>query len=152
MCTARKTRYDVTNDSLTIKFVGNYFCHQFLMTNRCTPSVHTYRSQIPRDNFSKGRRLVVMATDISETRKKTAQCKPRSPWHLSPRANNSDLVKALTTTLGVFIGADMQPLSAVQNPGFKYTLKVNEPRYDVSSHPHFSQQVIPALSKPLSLV
>ena len=38
----KNVRYDITNESSTIKFVGNYFCHRFLSTmsiNRCTPTV-----------------------------------------------------------------------------------------------------------------
>ena len=40
----KSTRYDVTNDSSRIKFVGDYFCLPFLSTtsiNRCTPTGQT---------------------------------------------------------------------------------------------------------------
>ena len=36
----KNARYDVTNESLTIKLVGDYLCHRFLSTtsiNHCTP-------------------------------------------------------------------------------------------------------------------
>ena len=43
----KSMRYYVTNDSSTIKFVGDYFCHRFLSTtsiNHCTPTRETGQS------------------------------------------------------------------------------------------------------------
>lgn len=60
-------------------------------------------------------------------------------------AGNSDLANAITNAFGVFIAADLRPYSVVENTGFKHMMKVTEPRYEIPSHPHLSQKVIPAL-------
>ncbi len=41
----------------------------------------------------------------------------------------------------MFIAADMQPHSVVENTGFKHIVRVLEPRYNGPSHVHVSQSV-----------
>ncbi len=40
---------------------------------------------------------------------------------------------------------DMRPFSVVENDGFTHLLSVLEPRYQLPSRPHFSQNVLPPL-------
>lgn len=62
-----------------------------------------------------------------------------------PLPAQSDRAKAITNAIGVFIATDVRPYSVVQNEGFKNMLKVLEPRYDIPSHTHFSEKVVPDL-------
>ena len=64
---------------------------------------------------------------------------------MQPLATQSDRAKAITKAIGVFIGAHMRPYSVVQNEGFKHMLKVLEPRYNIPSHTHFSEKIVPDL-------
>ena len=91
-------------------------------------------------------------TNISGPRKKTSSVQTQLLGALEQQlVNNSDCVKAIMSDIGVLIAADMQPFSVVENTGFKHTVKVIEPRYEVPSPPYFSQRVKPALYKQLSL-
>ncbi|KAG2467592.1 ADA17 protein, partial [Polypterus senegalus] len=56
-----------------------------------------------------------------------------------PCAAQSDRAKAI----GVFVAADMRPYSVVQNKGFQHMIHVLEPRYDIPSRTHFSDNIVP---------
>ncbi|KAK7934311.1 hypothetical protein WMY93_005207 [Mugilogobius chulae] len=43
------------------------------------------------------------------------------------------------------MATDLRPYSLVESAGFKYMMKIIEPRYQIPSRPHFSQKVVPAL-------
>ncbi|XP_059916026.1 E3 SUMO-protein ligase ZBED1-like [Gadus macrocephalus] len=62
-----------------------------------------------------------------------------------PLPPQSDRAKAITNAIGLFIGADMRPYSVVQNKGFQHMLNVLEPRYDIPSRTHFSDNIVPGL-------
>ncbi|XP_059902138.1 E3 SUMO-protein ligase ZBED1-like [Gadus macrocephalus] len=62
-----------------------------------------------------------------------------------PLPPQSDRAKAITNAIGLFIGADMRPYSVVQNKGYKHMLNVLEPRYDIPSRTHFSDNIVPGL-------
>jgi hAT family C-terminal dimerisation region len=51
--------------------------------------------------------------------------------------------QAITKRIGEMIAADMQPLSIVENIGFKRLLNVLEPRYKIPSRSYFTRTVIP---------
>lgn len=55
------------------------------------------------------------------------------------------ITKGITEAIGVFIAADMRPYSVVQNKGFKHLMNVLEPRYDIPSCAHFSENVVPSM-------
>ena len=48
-------------------------------------------------------------------------------------------------SIGNFIAYDMQPLSVVENAGFKQLMHTAEPRFKVLSRPYFTNTVIPAM-------
>ncbi len=54
---------------------------------------------------------------------------------------NSDRAQTITKAIGVFMALDMWPFSVVENDGFTHLLSVLEPRYQLPSRPHFSQNV-----------
>ncbi|XP_039625496.1 E3 SUMO-protein ligase ZBED1-like [Polypterus senegalus] len=90
------------------------------------------------------------SVNVSSTRKKTSLVQTVTPitsafkQHL---ASNSDRAKAITHGIGVFIATGLRQYSVVENAGFKYMIKVLEPRYEIPSRPHFSQQVQEEVSK-----
>lgn len=93
--------------------------------------------------------------DITGTRKKQSAKAVQMQIPMAfkqPLPANSDRAKGITNAIGVFIATDLRPYSVVENPGFKHMLNVIEPRYQVPSRPHFSQQVIPALYKQTQAV
>ena len=53
--------------------------------------------------------------------------------------------KQITEAIGMYIATAMRPYAIVEDPGFKYLLKVLEPRYSVPSRAHMSQSVVPAI-------
>ncbi|KAI2655999.1 E3 SUMO-protein ligase ZBED1 [Labeo rohita] len=53
--------------------------------------------------------------------------------------------RAITEATGMYISSAMHPYTVVDDPGFKYLLKVLEPRYTVPSCAHISQSVGPSL-------
>jgi hypothetical protein len=57
----------------------------------------------------------------------------------------SQRFRTITKAIGGYLASDMRPYSTVQSEGFKYMLKVLEPRYELPSRTHFSQKVIPEL-------
>ncbi len=60
---------------------------------------------------------------------------------------NSDRAQTINVTksICVFMALDMRPFSVVENDGFTHLLSVLEPRYQLPSRPHFSQNVLPHL-------
>ena len=44
-----------------------------------------------------------------------------------------------------FIASDVQPLSVVENAGFKKLLHTAEPRFKIPSRPYFTNTVLPAM-------
>lgn len=60
-----------------------------------------------------------------------------------PFSGNSTQAKAIANVISVFIAVDLSAFSflVLENTSFKHT----EPQYEIPSHPHFSQKVIPAL-------
>ncbi|KAL6479259.1 hypothetical protein MHYP_G00126920 [Metynnis hypsauchen] len=46
-------------------------------------------------------------------------------------AQTSARAKAITNAIGLFIAADLQPYSVVENAGFKHLISVLEPRYSI---------------------
>ncbi len=83
--------------------------------------------------------------DISGTRKKP---KKQETFPTAFRMNlqaNSDRAQTITKAIGVFMAPDMRPFSVVENDGFTHLLSVLEPRYQLPSRPHFSQNMLPPL-------
>lgn len=62
-----------------------------------------------------------------------------------PFAAESDRTEAITTSIGMFITADMRPYSVVENKGFQNMLNVLEPRYEIPWRTHFSMKIVPEL-------
>ncbi len=58
---------------------------------------------------------------------------------------NSDRAQTITKAIGVFMALVMWPFCVVENDGFTHLLSVLEPRYQLPSRPHFSQNVLPHL-------
>lgn len=53
--------------------------------------------------------------------------------------------KAITNAIGLFIAADLQPYSVVENAGFKHLISVLEPRYSMPSRSHLTTKVLPSM-------
>lgn len=53
--------------------------------------------------------------------------------------------KAITNAIGLFIAADLQPYSVVENTGFKHLISVLEPRYSMPSRSHLTTKVVPSM-------
>lgn len=62
-------------------------------------------------------------------------------------SNKTDRAKKITEAIRIYISPSMRPYLVVEEPGFKYLLKVLEPRYCVPSRAHISQSVLPAIYK-----
>ncbi len=82
--------------------------------------------------------------DISGTRKPQKQETFPTAFRMNLQAN-SDRAQTITKAIGVFMAPDMWPFSVVENDGFTHLLSVLEPRYQLPSRPHFSQNVLPHL-------
>lgn len=65
---------------------------------------------------------------------------------------NTDRAKNITEAIGIYISTSMRPHAVVEEPGFKYLLKVLEPRYSVLSRANINQSVVPAIYKPARAV
>ncbi|XP_050950428.1 E3 SUMO-protein ligase ZBED1 [Labeo rohita] len=61
--------------------------------------------------------------------------------------HNSAGAQEITRCIGEYIAKDLRPFSVVDNEGFKRLVNMLEPKYKISSRPHFSQTVLPALYK-----
>ncbi len=85
--------------------------------------------------------------DISSTRKKP-QKQETFPtdfrMKLQANSNRAQTIN-VTKSICVFMALDMRPFSVVENDGFTHLLSVLEPRYQLPSRPHFSQNVLPHL-------
>ena len=62
-----------------------------------------------------------------------------------PLPKDSERWQGLVEAVGNFIASDMQPLSVVENAGFKQLMYTAEPRFKIPSRPYFTNMVIPAL-------
>ena len=62
-----------------------------------------------------------------------------------PQSGNRAM--AIMKTIGVFIAKDTRLYSVVENEGFQHMINMLEPRYDLPSRVHFSDKVIPKLTK-----
>ena len=62
-----------------------------------------------------------------------------------PLPKDSERWRTLVEAVGNFIASDMQPLSVVENIGFKQLLHVAEPPFKVPSWLYFTNTVIPAM-------
>ncbi len=87
--------------------------------------------------------------DISSTRKKP-QKQETFPTDFrmklqanSDRAQTINVAKSICVFMALTL--DMRPFSVVENDGFTHLLSVLEPRYQLPSRPHFSQNVLPHL-------
>lgn len=60
-------------------------------------------------------------------------------------STHSEKHKSITRGIGVYIAKDMQPYSVVNDRGFRFLMKLVEPRYSIPSHTHFSDKIIPEL-------
>ncbi len=63
---------------------------------------------------------------------------------LQANSNRAQTIN-VTKSICVFMALDMRPFSVVENDGFTHLLSVLEPRYQLPSRPHFSQNVLPHL-------
>ncbi len=63
---------------------------------------------------------------------------------LQANSNRAQTIN-VTKSMCVFMALDMRPFSVVENDGFTHLLSVLEPRYQLPSRPHFSQNVLPHL-------
>lgn len=64
-----------------------------------------------------------------------------------PLTEDSDIAKVTTNAIGVLIGVTMKSYLVVENTEFTYMVKMLESCYNVSSHVHFRQSVVPAVYK-----
>ena len=55
---------------------------------------------------------------------------------------NSDRTQKITRAIGLFMALDMRPFSVVENEGFRNLLHLLEPRYEMPSRAHFSENVL----------
>ncbi|KAL0202013.1 hypothetical protein M9458_000031 [Cirrhinus mrigala] len=83
--------------------------------------------------------------DISGTRKKPQKQETFPTAFRMKLQANADRAQTITKAIGVFMALDMRPFSVVENDGFTHLLSVLEPRYQLPSRPHFSQNVLPQL-------
>ncbi|XP_034023456.1 zinc finger BED domain-containing protein 1-like [Thalassophryne amazonica] len=60
-------------------------------------------------------------------------------------AQTSACAKAITNAIGLFIAADLQPYSVVENAGFKHLISVLEPRYSIPSRSHLTTKLLPSM-------
>uniref|UniRef100_A0A3B1JJI0 Zinc finger BED domain-containing protein 1-like n=1 Tax=Astyanax mexicanus TaxID=7994 RepID=A0A3B1JJI0_ASTMX len=60
-------------------------------------------------------------------------------------AQTSARAEAITNAIGLFIAADLQPYSVVENTGFKHLISVLEPRYSIPSRSHLTTKVLPSM-------
>ena len=63
----------------------------------------------------------------------------------NPLPRDSERWKTLVEAIGNFIASDMQPLSVVENSGFRQMMHIAEPCFKVPSRPYFTNTVIPAM-------
>ena len=63
----------------------------------------------------------------------------------NPLPKDSERWQTLVEAIGNFIASDMQPLSGVENAGFKKLLHTAEPRFKIPSRPYFTNTVLPAM-------
>ncbi|KAK7921885.1 hypothetical protein WMY93_008787 [Mugilogobius chulae] len=82
---------------------------------------------------------------LTSTRKKTTVQTQITSAFKQPLAANSDRAKAITRSIGIYMANGPASYSLVESAGFKYMMKIIEPRYQIPSRPHFSQKVVPAL-------
>lgn len=59
--------------------------------------------------------------------------------------HNSKRKKAITKAITYCLAKDMMPLSSVEKDGFKYLMKVLDPRYEIPGRKYFSQTAMPQL-------
>ena len=64
---------------------------------------------------------------------------------VNPLPKDSKRWQTLVEAIGNFIVCDMQPLSVVENSGFKQLMYTAEPCFKVPSQPYFTNTVIPAM-------
>ncbi len=85
--------------------------------------------------------------DKSSTRKKPQKQETFPTDFRMKLQANSDRAQTINVTksICVFMALDMRPFSVVENDGFTHLLSVLEPRYQLPSRPHFSQNVLPHL-------
>lgn len=84
--------------------------------------------------------------NVTSARKKTSLVRtPITSAFKQPLPRDSDRAKAITRGIEVFIATGLRPYSIVEHTGFKYVMKVLEPRYEIPSRPYFSQKVVPGL-------
>ena len=64
---------------------------------------------------------------------------------VNPLPKDSERWQTLVEAIGNFIACDMQPLSVVENAGFKQLMYTAEPRFKVPSRTYFTNTIIPAM-------
>ena len=64
---------------------------------------------------------------------------------VNPLPKDSERWQTLVEAIGNFIACDMQPLSVVENAGFKQLMYTAEPGFKVPSRTYFTNTVIPAM-------
>ncbi|KAL3067486.1 hypothetical protein OYC64_017252 [Pagothenia borchgrevinki] len=62
---------------------------------------------------------------------------------------NSDKAQQITAKIAEFIALDDQPLSVVENVGFRRLMEHLEPRYELPSRHYFTEKALPALHNKL---
>ena len=95
-------------------------------------------------HLSRHHKEIDLSKDSTTT--KTTQAQPTIPdTYRAQLPDHSPRAKQLTNAVGVCIAADMQPISMVEGAGFKYLMRVAEPRYKLPSRSHITTRVLPAL-------
>jgi hypothetical protein len=64
-------------------------------------------------------------------------------WTKLPQSSHRH--QAITNSIAKYVILDLRPLDSVNNSGFLQLLTTLEPRYDVTSRTHITQQVIPKI-------
>ncbi|XP_051998856.1 E3 SUMO-protein ligase ZBED1-like [Xyrauchen texanus] len=83
--------------------------------------------------------------DISSTRKRPQKQETLSTAFKIKLQADSDRAQAITKAIGVFMALDIAHFQLLRTHGFTHLLRVLEPRYQLPSRPHFSQNVLPQL-------
>ena len=81
--------------------------------------------------------------DLSFKRTPATQTTLQSSFRIK-LPSNSTRANAITSAL-VFIAADMQPYSVVENSGFRHLISILEPRYKIPIRTHLTATVIPSM-------
>ncbi|KAM3876933.1 E3 SUMO-protein ligase ZBED1-like [Diretmus argenteus] len=98
-----------------------------------------------RNHVSRCHPNVSTPANVAQEKKTADPAQPKIDDSLSTLPSNSQRARKITRSCAAFIAKDIRPYSIVENVGFRYMLKILEPRYTLPSRTHFTDTAIPAL-------